>query len=260
MQASWIRRPSTRYRQPFVDTGHIYERHETTEDIYGAYKLWERLILTTTTGAIDVEIDPQPGDEPAILFLSSDIGSVTVRIADTFLRRRNKARRTIHTEIHSLTGSVCADILLGYGGYATVETTTGVQTLSIFTSGVGPEDETSNLTTTSSTGTQQVVLTSLESDKTPVSNIRGVHQSFGTASLNIIYSPSWVGKVHAAALPFGQVTVTGDDLKYTEKHTDEIVAYRGSGNLTLTEVISKGTGNASFRSSKRDGTDSKSML
>lgn len=216
--------------------------------------------MTTTTGAIDVEIDPQPGDDPAILFLSSDIGSVTLRIADTYLRRRNKAQRTIYTEIHSLTGSIYAEILLGYGGRATVETTTGVQTLSILTSGVGPDDEISNLTTTSGTGTQKVVLTSLDSKRTPVSNVRGVHQSLATASLDIVYSPYWIGKVHAAVTPFGTVTVTGDDLQYAEKQVDNILAYRGSGNLTLTEVISKGTGNASFRSSKRDGANSGSVL
>lgn len=200
-----------------------------------------------------MEIDPQPGDTPAVLFLSSDIGSVTVRITDAYLRRRVRAQRTIHTEIRSLTGTISAEILLGYGGYAIVETTTGVQTLSILTSGVGPDDEISNLTTSSGTGTQKVVLTSLDSARKPVSNIRGLHQSFGTASLDVVYSPAWVGTVHAAALPFGQVSVVGDDLKYLEKDNDNIVAYRGSGrNLTLTEVISKGTGNAFFRSSKQD--------
>lgn len=207
--------------------------------------------MTTTTGTIDVEIDPQPGDGPAILFLSSDIGSVTVRISDAYLRRRKRAQRTIYTEIHSLTGTICAEILLGYGGRATVESTTGVQSLSVLTSGVGPDDEVSNLTTTTGTGTQKVVLTSLDSEHIPVSSIRGVHQSFATASLDIVYSPAWVGRVHAAASPFGLVSVVGDDLEYTEKEADSIVAFRGSGrDLTLTEVISKGTGNASWRSSK----------
>lgn len=213
--------------------------------------------MTTNTGSINVEIDPQPGDKPAILFLSSDIGSVTVRIADAYLRRRHKARRTIYTEIHSLTGTIFAEILLGYGGCALVETTTGPQTLSIWTSGVGPDDEISNLTTTSGTGTQKITLTSLDSDRIPVSSIRGIHQSLATATLDIIYSPHWVGKVHAAASPFGVVSVIGDDLKYIEKDRDNVVAYRGSErNLTLTEVISKGTGDASFRSSKRDGPES----
>lgn len=213
--------------------------------------------MTTTTGDINIEIDPQPGDDPAILFLSSDIGSVTVRLNDAFFRHRDKAQRTIFTEIHSLTGSICAEILLGHGGYAKIESTTGKQTLHILTSGVGPKDEVSNLTTTSGTGTQKVVLSSLDPERSAVSNIRGLHQSMATASLDIVYSPSWVGKVHAAVSPFGQVSVTGDDLNFAEQELDSIIAYRGSGrNLTLTEVISKGTGNASFRSSKRDAEES----
>lgn len=204
-----------------------------------------------------MEVDPQPGDDPAVLILSSDIGSVTVRMTDGYLRRRKRAQRTIHTQIRSLTGSISAEILLGYGGSALVETTTGVQALSILTYGVGPGDNISSLTTTSGTGTQKVVLTSLESEHKRVSSIHGVHRSFGTASLDIVYSPSWVGQIHAAASPFGSVSVTGDNLKYTQKNIDNIVAYRGTGrNLTLTEVISEGTGSASFKCSKRDGTGS----
>lgn len=238
--------------QSIVPTGPDYRRHETTEDIRGAYKLYDRIELTTTTGIIDIEIEPEEGDGPAVLILSSDFGSITVRISADYFKRRDRVLRAVHTEIRSLTGSVTAEILLGHGGYTLVDTTTGVQTLSVMTYGVGRYDEQSNLTTLSKTGTQYIVLTSLEKPDVPIWNLRAEHHALGTASLDVTYPSAWLGEIHAVASPFGHVSVSGGGLKYTRRDRDSIIAYRGPSqvareDLNLVEVVSEGTGSASFK-------------
>ncbi|KAK5939375.1 hypothetical protein PMZ80_008679 [Knufia obscura] len=233
---------------PFVPTGPEYERHEMFENIHAAYKLHDRLDLSTTTGAIDIEIDPQPGDQPAILILSSQTGSITLRLSSAYLHRRHKAARAIHTEIRSLTGSVTAEILLGHGSFALVDTGTGTQILSILASGMGRHDEISNLTTYSKTGAQRVTLTSLGPTSDSLTNLRAEHHSFATASLDITYPAVWSGKVRAAAFLSNHLSVKGKDLEYVKQDDLELVAYRGpvKGRQTV-EVISDGTGDLSFK-------------
>lgn len=204
--------------------------------------------LTTTTGAIDIEIDPQPADHPAVLILSTAIGSITVRLSPTYRCQRRKVQRTIYTHIQSLTGNVVAEILLGNAGFARVDTAAGLQNLSVLTYGVGPEHETSNITTQSNSGPQKVVVSTLESSSKAVSRLRALHHSYGTSSLDIVYPSAWVGQVHAAASLPGLVSVRGDNLRFTKQCENDITAYRGEdGNLTLVKVISEGTGSASFK-------------
>lgn len=141
-----------------------------------------------------------------------------------------------------------AEILLGNAGFARVDTAAGLQNLSVLTYGVGPEHETSNITTQSNSGPQKVVVSTLEPSYKPVSRLRALHHSFGTSSLDIVYPSAWLGEVHAAASLPGLVTVSGDDLRFTKQYENDITAYRGQdGNLTLVEVISEGTGSASFK-------------
>lgn len=232
----------------FVPTGPEYERHEANANIDGAYKLYDRLELSSTTGTIDIEIDPQPGDQPAILLLSSDTGSITLRLSSEYLHRHHRAARAIRSEIRSLTGTVNAEILLGHGGYALVDTTTGSQVLSVMASGIGRHDEISNLMTYSKTGAQTVVVTSLDPAYEPLTNLRAEHHSFATGPLDIIYPAAWLGKVHAAAGLFGHINVQGDDLEYVKQGKSEIIAYRGpvKGRQNV-EVISDGTGSVKFR-------------
>lgn len=233
---------------PFVPTGPEYEQHQTFENIHGAYKLYNRLDLSTTTGSIDIAIDPQPGDQPAVLMLSSDTGSITLRISSDYLHRRHKAARAIHTEIRSLTGTVNAAILLGHGSYALVDTRTGAQVLSVMGSGMGRHDEVSNLTTYSNTGAQRVTMTSVDAADEPLTNLRAEHHSFATASLDITYPPVWLGKVHAIASLFGHVDVQGDNLEYIKQDGSEVIAYRGPvRHRQKVEAISDGTGRVSFK-------------
>lgn len=165
-----------------------------------------------------------------------------------YRRRRNRARRTIHTEIRSLTGSVVADILLGNGGAALIDTTTGNQMVSVLTYDVGSHDDVSNLTTFSETGAQKLVLNSLESAYKYITNVRAEHHGFATAALDIDYPSNWLGEIRAHVSPLGLVDVQGDDLDFTKTGHREIIAHRGSSeDMQRVEVISDGTGTASFK-------------
>jgi len=226
----------------------VYKLHKTFESIHGAYKLYDRLDLTTTTGAIDIEIDPQPGDQPAQLLLSSSTGSITLRLSPDYLHRRHRAARAINTEIRSRTGTVTADILLGHGSYALVDTFTGSQNLSVMASGVSRQDEPSDLKTYSKTGAQKVTVTPLDHASGAMTNLRAEHHSFATAPLDIIYPAVWLGKIHAVTSFVGRIAVEGHDLEYVKQGNTEIVAYRGPvGHRQTVEVISDGSGSASFR-------------
>ena len=239
---SWFKKPAAPF-QPTIPTDPTYEQHETTSNIHGSYKLYDRLELTATTGAIDITIEPQPGDHPAMLFLSSDLGSITVRLHES---RRSHAR-TIFTEIHSVTGSVTAEVLLANGGRANVETTTGSQMLSVLTSRIGPHDPISNLTTTARTGVQNIAVSSL--DGKPITKLRGDHRSTHTGSLEVTYPSGrgWSGAVHAKAKTWGSVSVTGEGLNYEKQDQRDVKATRGNPPFEIVEVISEGTGSVVFR-------------
>lgn len=231
-----------------MTTGRVYERHEPFGDIDGRYRLFDRLDLSTTTGNINIEIDPQEGELPADLSLSSNLGSVTVRVSSEYLLRNHRAQRCFRTTVRSWTGSIFAEILLGYGGSALVYTTVGAQTVSVIGQGLGPADEISNLTTLSNSGPQKVVLTSIGPAAIPLSNLRAEHHVLGTGSMDITYPTNWQGEVHANASPVGQIEVDGEGLVYTQGRHQEVRAHRGSSHApNSVEIISEGTGSIAFK-------------
>lgn len=231
-----------------MPTGRVYERHLAIGSIDGSYKLYDRLDLSTTTGSINIEIDPQEGDLPAILSLSSDVGSVTLRVSQAYLRRRDRAQRTFQTTLSSITGTVNAEILLGHGGAAFVDTTFGSQSLSIIGQGLGPMDQISNLTTLSRTGSQKIIVTSLDPSPVHLTHLRSEHHVVGSASMDISYPSTWQGEVHAIGSPIGSIVVEGDGLEYKMSSNVEIIARRRYSNITTTvDIINDGTGSISFR-------------
>lgn len=207
----------------------------------------ERVELTTTTGFIDVEIDPQPGAEPAYLLLASNTGRVKLRLSPAFLSKKQVPSRAIFTEIRTETGAVSAEILLGHGGYATVETVTGQQHLSVLLYDVGPEEAVSNITTSSRTGQQKIVLQPLVPSTEAITNIHAKHRGTATAALDIEYPSKWMGEIYALASPLGNVEIDGSELEFIRYTEHEKMAYRGADSSRhKVEAISIGTGSVSF--------------
>lgn len=141
-----------------------------------------------------------------------------------------------------------AEILLGGGGSALVDTTTGNQALTISTYDVGVHDDRSNLTTYSTTGAQKVVLSSMEPSYKTITKVSAEHHGFATAVLDIDYPSNWLGEIHSLVSPLGHLEVSGKDLEYTKTSDKEINASRGPAeNRQRVDVISDGTGSAIFR-------------
>lgn len=208
--------------------------------------MYDRLELSSATGTIDIEIDPQPGDSPAYLVISSNVGGINIKVSPEYLSRRQRAHRPIYTEIRTFTGSISAEILLGNGGLAFVDSALGAQVLEVLTYDVHSRGESSNITTESSTGAQKVNVRSI--DGSFITNVNARHHAAATGSLDITYPNTWLGEVHVMSTIIGRAILEGENLDYTRKDDHEAVAHRGSpeGRHTI-EVISDGTGIASFR-------------
>lgn len=241
----WFRKPN-KSSQILVPTGPDYRHFDPTGDITGLYRLYDRLELKSATGVIDIEIDPQPGDGPAYLIVSSDVGRVNIKVSPEYLSRRKRTHRPIFTEIRTFTGSISADILLGNGGLAFVDSALGTQVLEVLTYDVYSQRETSNITTESTTGAQKINLRSI--DKSFITDVRARHHVAATGSLDITYPATWLGEVHVVSTVLGRAIAEGDKLEYTRQDDIEVIAHRGgpTGGPSV-EVVSDGTGIASFK-------------
>ena len=164
--------------------------------------------------------------------------------------RREKSLRPIHTEIKTVEGSVYGRILLGNGGYASVDSVTGVQDLRVYVYKAGVDDEVSELITRSHIGDQVVALTNFGGWESSIDSLKAEHHSFGTANLDLQYSHAWKGVVHAVSSAVGHLEVQGDaGLVFEKKEEHEVLAHKGKDTHQYTiDVISDGTGSTCFKS------------
>lgn len=252
--------PTTTY----VPTDRVYERHETIGDITGGYWLYDRLSLSTTAGDIDIELDPQSADDPlhsdtdpALLFLSSDLGNINLRLANNYISNSHRPSRPILVEIHTFAGQVTAQLPLTQPGSLEISTSIGQQILNIFSIdanstarprnvNIKPQLQ-SNITTRSSTGTQHLTLHALNPYQ-PITALTSLHHSLATADLKLKYPDTWLGIVDATAgAPINGFTVSGDDLVYTAKDNYHVRARRGrDSDDALVQIRSDGTGAVEF--------------
>lgn len=145
-----------------------------------------------------------------------------------------------------MTGSISADILLGDGGFAFVDSTLGTQVLNVLTYDVHLNGQTSNITTESTTGAQIINLQSM--DGSFITDVHARHHTAATGSLEITYPSTWLGEVHVMSTILGRASLKGEDLDFTKEDENEIIAHRGTPTgRQRVEVISDGTGTASFK-------------
>lgn len=257
----------------YLPTNRTYERHETTSDITGGYRLYDKVSLSTTTGNIDIELDPQPVEDSsspllnnnaAHLFLRSDTGTINLRLASSYISNPYRPTRPIIAEIRTATGQINAQLPLTHAGSLEITTTTGQQILSIYyidsdsdsTAALNLHNNhhsalpSSTLTTRSTTGSQHLTLHALNSHH-PITALIATHHSQATANLHILYPPTWHGIIDAtttAAVPMTGLSVTGADLVYEVKDDHCIRARRGTErNDALIRISSDGTGEVEFR-------------
>ncbi|KAK5096733.1 hypothetical protein LTR70_002898 [Exophiala xenobiotica] len=237
---------------PLVPThGQNHTQHAAHEDIIGRFPLWDRLELSTTTGSIDVEIDPMPVNGTAEIILSSSTGNIKLGISDSWwMRGKERTLRSIRTEIKTVQGNVYGRILLGNGGYASVDSVSGAQDLRVFVYSAGANNAVSELITRSHIGDQVVALTHFGDQDSTISSLKCEHHSLGTSNLDLQYSHAWRGEVHAVTSAYGHLEVQGDiRLVFDKKDENEVLAHKGDDPHRYTvDVISDGTGSVCFKS------------
>lgn len=184
----------------------------------------DRLELSTTTGNIDIEIDPTPGNGTSELILTSSTGAIKVGISESWWRRKDRALRSIRTEIKTVQGNVYARVLLGDGGSASVYSVSGAQDLRIYVYNTDVSDNVAELITTSHIGDQLVAVTSFGSLDSTISSLKAQHSSLGTANVDLQYSHAWRGELHALVSDVGHLDVQGAArLVFDKKDVKEVL-------------------------------------
>lgn len=151
--------------------------------------------------------------------------------------------RTLDLKLSTLSGSINGNVLAGNGGTTEMSTRSGSQSVSIYTVGVGKNDSTTRIATSSQSGSQHLkVISSSESD---VRAIQAKHFSSGSGSFGIDYPRTWIGKIHAHSGGSGSVGVSGSDLQKQGGGRD-MYAWRGTGDLKEVEVYGQGSGPIRF--------------
>lgn len=225
-----------------------YHRHETSSPITGTYQLYDLLDLATVSGSISVTVNPQAGDKPAVLRLSSTSGSIYVSMGETSWRWDRlplsvSSNRTFETYISTASGAISGSILHGNGGRTDLRTRSASMTMEINALGVGKNDSVSRISTSTSGSGSQVIR--VHSAGT-IRAIEGSHTMQGSGSLDITYGPQWEGVVHAKVRGSGSVNIDGTDLEFQGGGKD-VYAKRGKGDLKGVDVLGSGSGSIAFR-------------
>lgn len=183
----------------------VYKRKELSNSIRGTFELHDRLELATVSGAIDVQVNPQPGNGISELVLESMSGNIKLDFGESseswWTTKNDRSTRTVNIYIKTMSGNVSGRINLGTGSSATVKTTSGRQNLKVNVFEVDGNGGIGRLTTRSMSGNQKI----------EVKGARG-----------------WRGTVHATSID-GKIVVRGDSgMVFDKQGEHEVVAHAGN--------------------------------
>ncbi|KIW15334.1 hypothetical protein PV08_05380 [Exophiala spinifera] len=230
-----------------------HREHETSRSISGTYQLYDLLDLSTTSGSINVNIQVQSGDKPAVLRLATKSGSVHVRFSSGggFFSKpvipKISDQRPLMIDISTNTGSVSGDLVYGNGGSTTISTRSGSITLTMYSVGVSERDPVSNISTTTTTGSQTLKIMSPLASTEAVRAIQARHTVQGSGSMNIQYPQEWEGMVHIKVAGSGSVIASGRELNVQKESSRELYGYKGSKEGRTVDIFTSGSGSALFQ-------------
>lgn len=225
-----------------------FRRHETSQQIKGMFPLYDLLDLQTTSGSIEVTIQVYPGDKPAILNIGSRSGSIKVNIDWSLIQDDSHAARgrRFETSLTRSSGSVEGSVFHGNGGTTTVQTDSGSIGLTLYTFGASSMDPFSTFSTTSHSGSQNLVILPGSSSGGKLTNLNGDHLVLGSASLKARYPTDWEGNFHGSVGGSGHLDAYGSGLEFLVKGPNLIEARRGDGKSQVNCRI-EGSGSGLFR-------------
>jgi hypothetical protein len=200
------------------------------------------------SGSIAVNIEVKSGDKPAVMRLATKSGSISIKMVRSSWfpwvpNNQPITNRTLDISVSTTSGSVGGSVLAGNGGKTEISTTSGSHGVNIYLVGVGKDDNTTRLSTISSSGSQTIRVISQSEDD--VLALEARHVVKGSGSMVIKYPTQWNGKLHAFTDGSGHVAVTGNDLEQSGGGKD-VYAWRGEGDLKEVDVHVRGSGSIGF--------------
>lgn len=214
-----------------------------SSSLQGHFKLYDLLSITSSSGVIDVTVEPQEADEkapkPAELIVSSHSGRVqlgTTRVVPA---------RDYITTVESLNGRIAGTIL--HGSKTFIKSQSGQLTLDILPYGTAASD----LYTESQSGRQNInVLSPLPSanqEKTKIlGHMQSTHQS-QSGALQLRYPAEWAGRIDGRTSS-GAIGVSGGGVQIIEKGAHFVRALKAEdqGSSMLTFRAQSGSARLAF--------------
>jgi len=211
-----------------------------SQSLDAEFDLLDLLSIRSHSGSVKVGIHPKPADEanpvPAELQISSHSGSIDVNFVDFIVPERD-----YYVSIDSQSGSINGAIL--HGRKTSITTQSARINLNLTPFGAG--DYSSNVSTISSSGSQDIVIQSpTRYLGTPIKEMSSVHSS-ASGSLVLRYPREWEGTIEGHTQS-GSIKLHGGDLDLIQTGGHHVRARKGNGNSSLTFSTGSGSINIYF--------------
>lgn len=220
---------------PSIDIKHRETNiHVISGSIRGSYPLYDVLDISTTSGSIDIEVEPKDADEdnvqPAVLRLSSKSGSVRAITSIVSVPARD-----YQTSLESSSGGVNAKIL--HGSRTSLRSLSGHIKADLYPYGHN-NSRTDINTHCQSSSTDVTVHSSLSHPTDPIKKLYSGHHGL-SGSVRLRYPAQWQGAVQASTLS-GSIDLDWDGLRIVRdekkgwvKRVVEAVRGKGDGQLVI---------------------------
>jgi hypothetical protein len=229
-----------------VDSGSFFNTRKTyissgSSSLSGHFKLYDLLSITSTSGSIDVTVEPQEVDEknpkPAELIVESHSGRIGLGAM------RSPPARDYITSVESRDGRISGTVL--HGSKTVVKSKSGMIELNLLPVG----DSASNLHIGSASGRQQVtvfspVYPSGVKGSGKLSKMQSTHTS-QSGALQLKYPGEWAGKIDGSTSS-GSIEVTGWGVHVIEQQQHHVSAEKDADEGGSNIVFRGQSGSASL--------------
>lgn len=208
--------------------------HVNSGSVTGSYPLYDVLDISTTSGSIDIDVEPKDANEdnvqPAVLRLSSDSGSIRALTSIISVPARD-----YQTTLKSLNGGIHATLL--HGSHTSLRSLNGRINADLYP--YGNNNTRTDINTHCQSGSTDVTVhTSLSHPTDPIRKLYSDHHGL-SGSLNLWYPAQWQGTVQGSTLS-GSINLDWDGLRVVKdekkgwiKRTVEAVRGKGEGRLVI---------------------------
>jgi len=210
------------------------ELETTSNTISGSFPLADLLSLKTVSGAVNVEIEPKEAgiDEQAgTLLIHTTSGTIKANTAVSSIPNRN-----FNTQIHTVSGSVSGNYLLGVT--SNVNSASGTINVDFYTAG----DAAKRSCIVNSAGGSIGAI--VHDDFYALSTVRSNFQA-QSGSVDVQFPASWEGKIQGESKS-GSIAITGEGVKIIK----DIRPIPGYGRIVTAE---KGDGFSNLSAETQSG-------